>query len=81
MAKQFFFHVVAQLLYFICFLFVFDFVFVCFLFRIAWWPSAGKELSSSLSACAVLLHVILIVCIPFPFGARGTVWNSIVWGS
>ena len=35
-----------------------------FLFRAAWRPSAGKELSSWLSACAVLLYAVLIVCIP-----------------
>ena len=31
------------------------------LFRIAWWPPAGKELSSWLSACAVLLYAVLTV--------------------
>ena len=30
------------------------------LFRIAWWTSAGKELTSWLSACAVLLYAVLI---------------------
>ena len=34
------------------------------LFRIAWWPSAGKELSSLLSPSAGLLHAVLIVCVP-----------------
>ena len=48
------------------------------LFRIAWWPSAGKELSSWLSACAVLLNAIFIVCIPLPFGVYGRMWNLIV---
>ena len=37
---------------------VFDFLFV--LFRIAWWSSAGKELSSWLSDCAVLRYAVLI---------------------
>ena len=50
------------------------------LFRIALWSYAGKELSSWLSACAVLLYTVLIfvflsrvllyyvliVCVPFP---------------
>ena len=30
------------------------------------------------SACAVLLYADLIVCIPFLFGVRGRMWNSIV---
>ena len=34
------------------YLFVSDFLFA--LFRIVWWPSTGKELSSWLSICAVL---------------------------
>ena len=34
-------------------------------------PSAGKKLSSGLSACAVLPYAVLIVCVPFPFGLRG----------
>ena len=37
-----------------------------------------KELSSWLSACAVLLYAVLIVCVPFPFGVWGRMWNSIV---
>ena len=41
-------------------------------------PSAGKELSSWLSACAVLHYAILIVCAPFPFGVWGRMMNSIV---
>ena len=47
-------------------------------FRIAVWPSAGKELTSWLSAYAVLLNVVLIVCAPFPFGIWDRMWNSIV---
>ena len=31
--------------------------------------SAGKELTSWLSDCAVFLYAILIVCVPFLFGA------------
>ena len=57
-------------------LFVFDFLFV--LFRISWWPSAGKDLSSLLSACVAFLYAVLIVYVPFPFGVWGRVWNSIV---
>ena len=47
----------------VCFLFVFDDLLV--LFKIAWWTSAGKKLTSWLSACAVLLYVVLIFCVPF----------------
>ena len=43
------------------------------LFRIAWWPPAGKELSPWLSACAVLLYAVLTVCFSFPFG----VWDIV----
>ena len=43
---------------------------VLFVFRMAWWPSAGKELF----ACAVLLDAILIVFV-FPFGVWGRMWN------
>ena len=32
----------------------------------AWWPSAGKELSSWLSALVDL--AVFIACVPFPFG-------------
>ena len=41
---------------------------------LAWWSSAGKDLSFWLSACAVLL----IVCVLFPFGVLDRVWNSMV---
>ena len=44
---------------------------LCVLFMIAWWPSAGKELSFWLFACAVLLYIVLIVCFSFPFGVWG----------
>ena len=57
-------------------LFLSDFLFI--LFRISWWPSARKELSSWLSACAVLLCAVLIVCVPFPFAVWDRMWNSIV---
>ena len=61
---------------FIRVLFVFEFLF--FLFRIAWWPFAGKELSSSFYACIVLFYAILhvIVYVPFPFGVWGRIWTS-----
>ena len=42
-------------LFFFCFFFVVVVVF--------WWPFAGKELSSCLSAFAVLLYAVLIVCV------------------
>ena len=67
----FFFFVVVVVF---CFLF-FSFLFI--LFMIAWWPSAVKELSTWLSAGAVLLYVVFIVYIPFPFGVWGRMWNSI----
>ena len=57
-----------------CFLFVFDFLFV--LYRIDWWSSAGKELSSWLSACAVLLSAVLIVCVALPLVDWHRMWNS-----
>ena len=51
---------------------------VCLLqFRIAWWPSVGKVVSSWLSACTVLLYFVLSVCVPFPFGVWGGMWNAI----
>ena len=41
--------------------------FFIILYRIAWWSSAGKELTPWLSACAVLLHAVLICFVPFPY--------------
>ena len=43
-----------------------------------WWTFAGKELTSWLSACAVLLYAVLISRVPFPYGVWGRKWNSIV---
>ena len=59
----------------------FHFLLVCdylFIFRIALWSSAGKELTSWLSAYAVLLNAVLIVYVLFPFGVWDRMWNSIV---
>ena len=42
--------------------------------RITVWPSAGKELTSWLSAYAVLLYASLNICVPFPFGVWGRMW-------
>ena len=53
-----------------------DFLFL--LLRMAWWPSAWKELSSWLSACIVLFYAVLTVRVPFPFGVWDRMWNSIV---
>ena len=39
------------------------------LFRIAWWPSVGKSVSRCLSAFAVLLDTVWIVCV-FVFVSR-----------
>ena len=47
------------------------------LFRIALRPSVGKELSPWLFTCAVF-NAVLIVGVPFPFGAWDRMWNSIV---
>ena len=59
-------------------LFIFDLLSI--LFRIAFWPSAGKELSSWLSTRAVFLLFcdVVIVRVPFPFGVWGGMWSSIV---
>ena len=48
------------------------------LFRLAWWTSIGKELTSWLCACAVLLYAVLIVFALFPYGVWERMWNSIV---
>ena len=61
---------------FVHFQFVFDTV--CLSFRIAWWPSVGKVLSSWLSACAVLLYSVLIARGPFQFDVWVRMWNSVV---
>ena len=57
-------------------LLLFDYLSI--LFRLALWTSAGKERTAWLSACAVLLYVVLIVCVPFPYGDWGRMWKSIV---
>ena len=54
-----------QLSMFVRFLLVYDLLSI--LFKIAWWPSAGKDLSSWLAALAVLIYAISIICVPFPF--------------
>ena len=63
---------------------IFDLLFI--LFRIAVWPSAGKELSPWLFTCVCvfffcffffLFSAVLVVRVPFPFGVFGRVWNSI----
>ena len=51
------------------FLFVFDLLFN--LFRIALWPSVGKELSPWLFACAVFILVRLNGRCPFPVWRLG----------
>ena len=38
------------------------------MFRIAWWTSAGQELTSWLSDCTIFLYAVLIVGVPFPYG-------------
>ena len=62
---------------FVRFLLVFDLLFI--LFRIALWPSAGKELSLLLFTCVVFIFsAVLVVRVPFIFGVWDRVWNSIV---
>ena len=54
-------------------------VFLFILFRIARWSSSGKELPSLLVLLFTWCRLnSLIVCIPFPFGVWGRIWNSIV---
>ena len=58
---------------FVRFLFVFDLLFN--LFRIALWPSVGKELCPW-HLCCFYFSAILIVGVPFPFGVTGRMCNS-----
>ena len=53
------------------FMFVFDILFI--LFRIAWCPSDGKELTSRFAARAVLLYAVLRNCLCY-FLALFPVW-------
>ena len=49
-------------------LWLYQFLIIVYLFTlcmISWWTSAGKVLTSSLPACAVLLYAVLIVSVPF----------------
>ena len=55
---------------FVRFLFVIDILFN--LFRIALWTSLGKELSPWLITCCLYFSAVLIVGVPFPFGANRT---------
>ena len=50
--------------------FLFDFDLLFNLFMIALWPSVGKEL--------FYFSAVLIVCVPFQFGVKGRMRNSIV---
>ena len=38
------------------------------LFRIALWPSVGKELAWAFHLCGFYVSAVLIVDVPFPFG-------------
>ena len=49
----------------------FNFDNLLILFKIAWWTSSGKELTSLFSACADLLYAIWILCVPFPYQLLG----------
>ena len=51
--------------------FLFDYNFLLILFRIAWWPSAGKELSSWLSDLVGLILCPLNCMSSFPVGCLG----------
>ena len=56
---------------------VFDLLFN--LFRIALWPSAGKELSPWLFSCVVFIFsAVLVVHVSFWFGVWSWVWNSVI---
>ena len=46
--------------------------------RIALWPSARKELVSWLSAYAVSLNALLIICVSIPFDVLARMYTSIV---
>ena len=60
-----------------CQLLVFDLLFI--LFRIALWPSAGKELALWLfHLCCFNFSAVLVVRVLYPFGVWGRMWNSIV---
>ena len=63
-AVPLFFHVL-----FVRFLLVFALLFI--LFRIALWPSAGKELSHCLFTCCFYFSAVLVVRVPFLFGFLG----------
>ena len=47
-------------------------------FRIAWWTSAGTELTFWLFAFPGLVYAVLIVCVPCLYGVWGRMWNLIV---
>ena len=62
---------------FVHFLLVFGLLFI--LLRIDLWPCVGKEMSSWLFTCVVVIFTaVLAVSVPFPFGIWNRVWNSIV---
>ena len=62
---------------FVRFLLVFELLFI--LFRIALWPSAGKDLSLwQVHLCCFNFSAVLVVHVPFPCGAWDRMWNSIV---
>ena len=49
------------------------------LFRIAWWPSAGKGLPLRLNhLCCFIANAVLIVCVPFLSDVLGRMCNLIV---
>ena len=53
---------------------VFDYLFI--VFKVVSWTSTGKELTSGLSDCAVIS--LRFVCVPFPYGVWGKMWNPTV---
>ena len=61
---------------FVCVLLVHVFFFA--LFRIAWWPSTGKELFIWLSACVLLYLMLSLVSVPVLFDVLGRMWKWIV---
>ena len=49
------------------------------LFGIVLWPKFWEELFPvSFHLCRFYFSVVLFVCVPFPFGVKGRMWNSVV---
>ena len=64
-----------QLSLFVRFVLVFEHLII---FRIALWPTVGKDLPSWISACSIILNVVFNCFCCFLFGDWGRMWNSVV---